>query len=285
MSNYIVDGNDLTSVANAIRTKSGGSSQLAFPSGFVSEIEAIPSGGSSIDDMCDRGWPSGEQTISTATTIGQYAFYARNALTKISSSSVTTILARAFQYCSNLEEISLPELTSMRNAAGSTSITTGWFFGGCQKLKKFYAPKLEYIYGTYSFSRIDSSTYSCTSDCVFVLPAIKELGEYTFETCRATLFDFGPGLTTIRKDTFYGRTTVTQRNKTVILRRTASVVAAASTDSIREITDVYCPDALIASYKTATNWKTRFDGGYITFHAIEGSQYETAYADGTPISS
>jgi hypothetical protein len=36
---------DLTSVANAIRTKSGGSSQLAFPAGFVSEIQAIPSGG------------------------------------------------------------------------------------------------------------------------------------------------------------------------------------------------------------------------------------------------
>jgi len=38
---------DLTSVANAIRAKSGGSSQLAFPSGFVSEIGNIPSGGAS----------------------------------------------------------------------------------------------------------------------------------------------------------------------------------------------------------------------------------------------
>ena len=36
---------DLASVANAIRAKSGGSSQLAFPAGFVSEIQAIPSGG------------------------------------------------------------------------------------------------------------------------------------------------------------------------------------------------------------------------------------------------
>lgn len=45
MSNYLVDGADLTSVADAIRAKSGGSSQLAFPAGFVSEIQAIPSGG------------------------------------------------------------------------------------------------------------------------------------------------------------------------------------------------------------------------------------------------
>ena len=35
---------DLTSVADAIRAKSGGSSQLAFPAGFVSEIGNIPSG-------------------------------------------------------------------------------------------------------------------------------------------------------------------------------------------------------------------------------------------------
>ena len=36
---------DLTSVANAIRTKGGTSAQLSFPSGFVSAIEAIPTGG------------------------------------------------------------------------------------------------------------------------------------------------------------------------------------------------------------------------------------------------
>ena len=36
---------DLTSVANAIRGKSGGSSPLAFPSGFVSEVGSIQTGG------------------------------------------------------------------------------------------------------------------------------------------------------------------------------------------------------------------------------------------------
>lgn len=39
---------DLTSVADAIRAKSGGSSDLAFPAGFVSEIQAIPSGGADV---------------------------------------------------------------------------------------------------------------------------------------------------------------------------------------------------------------------------------------------
>lgn len=43
----------LTSVANAIRAKSGGSSQLAFPAGFVSEIQAIPSGGGGPHEVPD----------------------------------------------------------------------------------------------------------------------------------------------------------------------------------------------------------------------------------------
>lgn len=45
----IVDGtaldNNLTSVANAIRTKGGTSGSLSFPSGFVSAINAIVTGG------------------------------------------------------------------------------------------------------------------------------------------------------------------------------------------------------------------------------------------------
>lgn len=64
---------DLTSVANAIRAKSGGSSQLAFPAGFVSEIQAIPSGGG------DPEWYStvsklGGFSISGASVSGSTVF-------------------------------------------------------------------------------------------------------------------------------------------------------------------------------------------------------------------
>ena len=41
MSNYLVTDTDLTSVADAIRAKSGGSGQLAFPAGWISEIAGI----------------------------------------------------------------------------------------------------------------------------------------------------------------------------------------------------------------------------------------------------
>lgn len=45
MANYKVSDSDLTSVANAIRTKGGASAGLSFPDGFVSAIGNIPTGG------------------------------------------------------------------------------------------------------------------------------------------------------------------------------------------------------------------------------------------------
>ena len=45
MANYLVTDTELTSIADAIRTKGGTSASLEFPTDFVSAIENIPSGG------------------------------------------------------------------------------------------------------------------------------------------------------------------------------------------------------------------------------------------------
>lgn len=59
---------DLTSVANAIRAKSGGSGQLAFPSGFISEIGNIPSGGTGAISIVDTTDSAGG-TVRTITAL------------------------------------------------------------------------------------------------------------------------------------------------------------------------------------------------------------------------
>ena len=47
--------------------------------------------------------------------------------------------------------------------------------------------------------------------------------------------------------------------------------------------EIYVPSSLITAYKSAANWSV-FDGyGTITWKSIEGSTYESQYADGTPI--
>lgn len=53
---------DLTSVANAIRTKGGTSAQLAFPADFVSAIAAIPRGGSGLKYATGTFTPASDMT-------------------------------------------------------------------------------------------------------------------------------------------------------------------------------------------------------------------------------
>lgn len=53
---------DLTSVANAIRTKGGTSAQLAFPAGFVNAVDAIPTGGTPSEvviNLWEQPWEVG----------------------------------------------------------------------------------------------------------------------------------------------------------------------------------------------------------------------------------
>ena len=62
---------DLTSIANAIRTKSGTSAQLAFPADFVSAIQAISGGGGSI--KCERGSVTLESDYTWSNSHQYYA--------------------------------------------------------------------------------------------------------------------------------------------------------------------------------------------------------------------
>ena len=48
MADYLVTDTELTSIADAIRTKGGTSADLSFPTGFVSAINAISTGASNV---------------------------------------------------------------------------------------------------------------------------------------------------------------------------------------------------------------------------------------------
>lgn len=61
---------DLTSVANAIRTKGGTSAQLAFPSGFVSAVQAIPTGGGGETKSATGTFTPTERTMTVSFDVG-----------------------------------------------------------------------------------------------------------------------------------------------------------------------------------------------------------------------
>lgn len=254
---------------------------------YADLVDSIETGGGgyTVDDLCDSDIPSGAVTINNATTIGKYAFMGRTGITSVSSDTVETIFMKAFSDCKNLLDVSFPNLVTLRHdMTTAVNSSSGNMFGGCTSLRSVYMPKLKYINCNGAFNSSQDTVGCGTADLVIVMPSLESgIAPVMFAHCGARLYDFGVGCSIINADAFYGRSAAYQRNRTVILRRTASVVTASTKDSIREITDVYCPQSLIASYQSATNWSARYTDGYITFHAIEGSQYENYYADGTPI--
>ena len=71
---YLTNDTDLKKVADAIRAKGGTSAQLVYPSGFVSAIQAIPSGGSSAPvSPSDITFYDYDGTIVTSWTLEELA--------------------------------------------------------------------------------------------------------------------------------------------------------------------------------------------------------------------
>lgn len=265
---------DLTSVANAIRTKGGTSAQLAFPAGFVSAVQAIPSGGGGVTyDEIVSTTTSLNSVVLTKTTVKAYTLAGFSAITSVSSQTVTTIKEYAFFQCTGLQTIDLPALTTLQGgtATSPSAAVSGCFFQYCSAIRSVNLPNLTNVYGQYAFASAGHSS------CVWVLPKLTVAAPRLFASSQSRLFDFGV-VSQLLTDAFYNGA-----NKTVILRRTEGVVTAASKDTIKNITTVYVPSALVSSYQTATNWSTRYTAGTLSILPIENSIYENAYADGTPI--
>ena len=127
---------DLTSVANAIRTKGGTSAQLAFPQGFVDAVEAIETGGGgyTADDFGDPTKPSGAVTYTLPYIIIQNnsgapgVFSRRTAITKLYMPNYNnTANASNGPFYANTAMVYaiMPKMTKVYNGA----------FYGCSSLK------------------------------------------------------------------------------------------------------------------------------------------------------
>ena len=68
MANYLATDTDLTAVAAAIRTKGGTSASLEFPSGFVTAIENIPTGGTPVLQTKTKSYTPTESAQSEQVT-------------------------------------------------------------------------------------------------------------------------------------------------------------------------------------------------------------------------
>lgn len=202
MTTYLVDGVDLGSIADAIRLKGGTTASLAFPSAFVSAINAIQTGeivshvgdeaATSIASSAYQSmWYITEASFPMATTIGSYAFQDCYALSSVNFASnlivgssafirayclmtipktMASIGAQAFANCTNLSAITLATLSN------GVSIGT-YAFLNCTRLSSIrWGGSSNYI-GAYAFE------YCTNLPSSFTISAAK-IGIYAFAYCR-----------------------------------------------------------------------------------------------------
>ena len=246
---------DLTSVANAIRTKGGTSAQLAFPSDFVSAINAISGGGGyTAEDWAKYAKPTGAVNVDGA--VGDYAYYGRTGIT--SASATGNVGSSAFQRCTNLTTVHFPNVTG----------TFEYTCNGCTKLATAYISTTN----TNNSRTLNYAFTSCTN----------------LETC-----DLGTSMyiqaQCFRYDTKLS--TLILRRTSLVTLGNVNAFQQSSIASGGAGCTIYIPTTLYNAlgtgtndYKAASNWSTVDGYGTITWAKIEGSYWETHYGDGTAIS-
>jgi hypothetical protein len=251
----------LTSVANAIRVKTGKTATMTL-SEMSTEIEGISGGGDTTveDSLVTRTVT--EYTNDRVTKVGDYAFYGCSKLTSVDFPLVTSIGTYAFYGCSALPSADFPQATSIGTYA----------FCNCSALPSVSFPQATSI-GNYAFrsclkltsadfpqaTSVGNSAFSaCSALTTADFPNATSIGNNAFQNCSSlTSADF-PQATSLGGSAFYNCSKLTA----LVLRNTSNVCSLGSTGAftntpIKSGTGyIYVPDALVDSYKAATNWST-----------------------------
>lgn len=247
--------NNLLTAANATT----GESDTTLTDAVQTLIDGYGQGGGgwTTDGIASKTEPNGAITISSAvSTIQSRAFFEYQGITEVTIEGDPYIGGNAFQNCRNLETLNTPNLTKLKSGYYSSSTYT---FQGCSKLKGVVFP-------SFNNNGIDS---------------------YVFQNCTALTYADFKDLTKLGGADVFTNTGL----NVLVIRRTSGVTTLQGVNNFNSSPfassgtggTLYVPSALISSYQSATNWSTLLGYANNSIQAIEGSYYETHYADGTVI--
>ena len=217
-------------------------------------------GGYTANDWFDPTKPTGALVSSFVYTNDDYGGLLKKhtGITSVELTESTRLPATFLAYCSNLTSFKGPKITSIGGEAMRNTAVTALAFPSWAETKN-----------------PSSSFYGCSQLAVVDLGGSGTIsGTYTFRACTSL--------------------------KTLVLR-SSTIVALGGVGAFMQTGTfvnggtggtIYIPESLYdhlgdggsSDYKAASNWSTLDGYGVITWAKIEGSYYETHYADGTAIS-
>lgn len=276
----------LTDAINALTTyanETTGASDTTLSDAVETLVEGYGQGGGgwTTEGITSGTEPNGDIDINAngdITTIATRAF---------SNKPITSVTIHGTPYFGNyafsetqITRLSMPDMVALKSGYYNVA---NYVFSTNRSLTDISAPKLE-SGGSYFFQ-------NCSALQTVVFPSLRETSSNMFVGCSAlTTADFGNSDMTgdhwVRHQTFLKCTNLT----TLILRSPQG----ARLENIGAFQDspfasgksggaLYVPQALISSYQSASNWSTILGYANNQILPIEGSIYETQYADGTPI--
>lgn len=269
---YIAPKESFEATADAIRAITSESGNIEWKqNGFADALEDFP------QKLLDRSLLTNKDIVINefSTNPKYYAF----AYYPIKSVVINGTGANAYNgnasYCfyqSSIESFSAPNFTRLNG---------DHFFENCTKLTSVSLPNAVDIHA--------NTFQNATSLELIALPSLLTLYTSVFQGCsKLHTIDLGQmtnGM--IRNSTFSGCSKLT----TLIIRKTDSPCTLSYTTAFNNTPyanegsggEIYVPSSLVDDYKNATNWSVLNEYGTITWKSIEGSIYETQYADGTPV--
>lgn len=269
----VVDNGVLVSQTSATYTEND-----TYDTTLINSVTVNVSG-VSVDDMAKNLEPSGAVTLSNdVTNIGSYAFYSKP-ITSITAPSAQYIGTSAFSY-TLIQTISDANFPSYKGQSSSNARVTAF-----KQMNELLTIRLS---GELALD--DGSGFMQTHNKLThaEFPNATAVGTGNAGFRYNPLLEFVDlGRSTSVGSNLFNESTVL---RTLVLRNTSHVATLYSWSSAvlggiysnpTEST-IYVPSALVSSYQTATNWSTGYAQG-LTFTAIEGTEHETKFSDGTLI--
>jgi len=288
MANITLLGASYTDVPAVEFPQTGGGTVTFYENGGNEDtlVEALHNRVTSVSD-------------DTLTSIRSYGLASMSALTSVDFPNLQTINSYAFYSDTNLEMDGwqFPKAKSVGNYAfrycygltgdvvlPSTVTSIGQYsFANCDGMETFTAPGSVTTLGTYTFNGASGHVMALRECHMPNLGTSIALNLNWGSTTAANacqyleVCDIGKAKS-IAANTFAN----CYKLQTLIMRRT-SVTTCANVSAFLNTplrgrnsltADIYVPEALIDSYKAASVWTTINGYGYVTWHAIEGSEYE-----------
>lgn len=228
MADYMIKGETLTNIANAIRAKSGSSATMT-PEQMSTEIE----------------------NISAGSGYNYFAQYAEGNITEITADMLTgaSQIGRSVFY-GNLNLVSVTIPGNVKNVKGDA-------FCNCTNLTNVTINEgVEYL-GKLGDSLNDRSrAFQNIGIQNIVIPnSVKHIGIWCFKNCtNLQSADIGSGVTNMEKGAFVGCTAL----QSVICRAiTPPTIDTTMFSNVPEDCAIYVPAESVEAYQSATNWSAR----------------------------